>query len=129
MSAEARSGLDAKRRAQGFGRLAETVAAVYLRCKGFRILARRFACAVGEIDIVAKRGRLVVIVEVKARGRADDTPYALGPHQRQRIVRAAQAFLQSRPGLAGHDVRFDVVLVAPWRRPVHLRGAFREDGL
>ena len=129
MTGAARPGLEGKRRAQGLGRLAETVAALYLRLKGFRIIARRFKCAAGEIDIVAKRGRLVLVVEVKARDRADDAPYALGPRQRRRIAQAAGAFLQARPGLAGHDLRFDVVLVAPWRRPVHLQGAFREDGL
>ncbi len=50
--------------------------------------------------------------------------FAGPPRQRRRIERAAEAFLQQHPGLAGLDQRFDVVLLAPRRRPHHLENAW-----
>ena len=56
-----------RRRAYGLGRRAEWMAAWWLRLKGYRILARDFRVAVGEIDLIARRGRTLALVEVKAR--------------------------------------------------------------
>jgi putative endonuclease len=53
------------------GLRAETIAALFLRLKGYRILARRFTSPVGEIDLVARRGTSLVFVEVKARPTLD----------------------------------------------------------
>ena len=117
--------LEKKRRAWRFGRLAEELCAWHLRLRGYRVLARAYRTNVGEIDIVARRGRSLVVVEVKARGDATAAAEALAPRQQQRIARATEAFLQERPGCAGFDVRFDVMLVAPWRWPRHLRDAWR----
>lgn len=107
------------------GLYAETVAAAYLRLKGFTILARRYRAPVGEIDLVARRGALFVFVEVKARNEGGDI---VSLRQRQRIRRAAEAWLarqQTRNALpAGFDARFDVVTVLPWRLPQHLPAAF-----
>ena len=114
-----------KRRAWAFGRLAEEFCSWHLRLRGYRILARRFRAPVGEIDIVARRGRTLAIVEVKARERRDAAAEALSIRQRRRIVRAAEAFLRQRPGCAGLEVRFDLMMVAPWRLPVHMRDAWR----
>lgn len=116
---------DRKREARRYGRFAEWLAAWHLRFKGYRILARGFRVAMGEIDIVARRGRLLVFVEVKARRDLAAAAAAVGPRQAGRVARAAQAFLQSRPGLAGLDQRFDVVLVRPWRPPLHIADAWR----
>ena len=102
------------------GRRAEAVAALLLGLKGYRILARRFACPVGEIDLVARRGDLLLFVEVKGR-RAGEGPAleALGRRQQERIARAAGLFVQRRPELAGLAQRFDVVAVAPRRWHLH----------
>ncbi|MFQ5985516.1 MAG: YraN family protein [Alphaproteobacteria bacterium] len=107
-----------------FGLHAEGLCAWRLRLKGYRILARRFRVGAGEIDIVARRGRVVAFVEVKARREAGGEE-ALTPRQRARIVRAAEAFLARRPELAGLDLRFDVMLVRPWGPPRHLCDAWR----
>ncbi|HET6469484.1 MAG TPA: YraN family protein [Geminicoccaceae bacterium] len=106
------------------GRTAELVAAWLLRLKGFRIMARRYATPLGEIDLIAKRGRLLLFVEVKRRADLAAATEAALPRQRARIVRAAELFLQRRPDLAGH-CRFDLIAVAPWRWPVHVRDAWR----
>ena len=121
------TGAPGRRRAWRFGRLAEGLCAWRLRLAGYRIVARGFRTAVGELDIVARRGGVLVFVEVKARGDLATAAEALGPRQRRRIARAAAAFLKARPGLAGLDVRFDVMLVRPWRLPAHLADAWRAE--
>jgi putative endonuclease len=108
------------------GRLAETVAAWLLRLEGYRILARRYATPVGEIDLVARRGDLVLFVEVKHRPRPSLALEALLPQQQRRIARAATWFLQHRPSLSGCAVRFDLVATAPWRLPRHVPDIWRE---
>ena len=79
----------------------------------------------GEIDLVAKRGDLVVFVEVKQRSRTVDALAALQPRQQARIARAAAAYLQRRPQLAHCATRFDLVTIAPWRLPRHVRDVWR----
>jgi putative endonuclease len=108
------------------GRFAETVAAWLLRLRGYRILARRYATPLGEIDLVARRGDLVVFVEVKQRLDAAEALASLLPRQQARIARAAAAYLQRRPRLTGCAVRFDLVAVAPWRLPRHVQDIWRE---
>jgi putative endonuclease len=115
-----------KRQARRFGRLAESVCAGWLRLKGYRIVARGFRVPVGEIDIIARRGRTLAFVEVKARGD-DGAPEVLTPRQRRRITRAAEAFLKARPGYRGLDLRFDLIVVGRRRPPRHLVGAWRTD--
>ena len=110
------------------GRRSETLAAWALRLKGYRILGRRLKTPLGEIDIVARRGGVVAIVEVKARRTGGDAAEAVSPRQQQRLVRAATAFLGRHGNLAGLAVRFDVMLVRPWRWPEHLADAWRPDG-
>lgn len=114
-----------KSRAWTFGRLAESLCAWHLRLRGYRILARRFRTPVGEIDIVARRGGILAVVEVKARADAALALESLRPRQRARIMRAAEAFIAARPALAGMDVRFDVMVVVPWRPPDHIQDAWR----
>src|SRR5262247_3474547 len=106
------------------GLSAETRAAALLLLKGFRIAARRWRSPVGEIDLVARRGRLLVFVEVKAREKFDDAAEAVTERQRRRIAAAAEAWLASHANDLHRDIRFDAVLVAPWRMPRHIPAAF-----
>jgi len=94
---------------------------------GWRIVARDWRCPAGEIDIIARRGQVLAIIEVKARATVADAVSSVTPRQRRRIARAAASFLAARPELAGSSVRFDVMLVAPRRIPRHLPGAWRAD--
>ena len=75
------------------GLSAETRAAALLLAKGFRIVARRWRSPVGEVDLVVRRGRLLVFVEVKARGKLDDAAFSVTERQRRRIIAAAEAWL------------------------------------
>ncbi len=103
---------------------AESRAAALLVAKGFRILARRWRSPVGEIDIVARRRRLLVFVEVKARETLDDAAESVTPRQRQRIVAAAEAWLATYPQKSIQDMRLDAILVAPGKLPRHIPAAF-----
>lgn len=118
-----------RRRAWHRGRRAEGLAACWLRLKGYRILARGFRVGVGEIDLIARRGRVLALVEVKARARLAEAGDSIGRRQRERIGRAAAAFLQRHPHLGGLDLRFDVVLIAPGHWPRHIADAWREETL
>jgi putative endonuclease len=107
-----------------FGLSAESRAAALLVAKGYRILARRFRTAVGEIDIVARRRGVLIFVEVKARDNFDEAAEAVGKRQQTRIIAAAELWLAEHPQDARGDMRFDVVLVVPGRMPRHLMAAF-----
>lgn len=106
------------------GLSAETKAAWLLRLKGWRILRRRYREGPGEVDLIARRGRTLAFVEVKARAGFDAAIEAVTPRQQTRIRRGAEAFLAREPAYAGYVVTFDVVLVVPRRLPRHLANAF-----
>jgi putative endonuclease len=110
------------------GRDAEWLAALRLRLAGYRIVARNFRSPVGEIDLVARRGRTLVFVEVKARAGHAAAAWSISPRQQARIRRAAEAFLATRPELATFSLRFDAMLLAPWRLPQHVIDAWRDSG-
>lgn len=103
---------------------AESVAAAWLIGKGYRILARRFRCAAGEIDIIAGRRHTVIFVEVKARATLDGAAESVTERQRARIATAAEIWLANNPKIKFQDLRFDAILIAPGKLPRHIAGAF-----
>jgi len=113
------------------GELGEQLAVQHLERRGFVLLDRNFRTRFGELDIVASRGNTFVFVEVKARPSAEAAAEALGPHQRARLERAAAAWLGMRGTRFAPQsparVRFDVMLVAPWRWPRHIVDAWRVE--
>lgn len=106
------------------GQLAERAAAALLTFKGYRVLAQRYRTPVGEIDLVVEKGGVLVFVEVKWRPTSLSAAEAITPHQRQRVIRAAEWYL-ARSGDVGRACRFDALLVVPWRFPVHIRDAWQ----
>ena len=106
------------------GRIAERTALLLLIAKGYRPLARRFAAAGGEIDLIVRRGDTIAFVEVKARGVMDDALAAITATKRRRFSRAVRAWLARHPATAGLTWRADAVFVARWRIPRHLEAAF-----
>ena len=110
------------------GRHGETLAALMLRLKGYRILGRRVRTHAGEIDLIARApSGLICFIEVKARADEAQAATALGTRQQARIARAAALYLAARPGLAAKGVRFDVVSILPRTLPRHVRDAWRAD--
>lgn len=113
-----------RRRRHARGRSSEWLAALLLLTKGYRILARRYKTPLGEIDIVARRGRRLAFVEVKARRTFAECEAAIAPQAARRIRRAAELWLARRPAEQERDIAFDVVFVVPRRWPRHI-----ENGL
>ena len=113
-----------RRKRERAGRLAELLAAAFLVAKGYRILGRRVRTRLGEIDLIAVRGRRLAFVEVKYRDDATDPPKTVSRRQSDRIARAAEQWVWSHPAYRNHAFGLDIVLVSPWRWPRHLK-----DGL
>ncbi len=101
-----------RRRAERAGRLAEWLVASGYRLRGWRLMARRLRTPYGELDLVLRKGRMVLFVEVKRRGPAGSAFVAdevLSPRQQARLARAARYHL-AKTGLMDAPVRFDVVV-------------------
>ncbi|HYW17005.1 MAG TPA: YraN family protein [Allosphingosinicella sp.] len=108
-----------RRRAELGGRRAERLAALWLQLKGWKILGRRVRTPVGEVDLVARRGKVVAFVEVKARASAQEAGRALDEWRLRRVAAAAEA-LAPRYAQAGDDVRLDAIFIVPRRLPRHM---------
>ena len=106
------------------GRRSETMAAWWLRVHGWRVLAMRVKTRVGEVDLIARRGKILAFIEVKTRTKQADLAYAVDEYRLRRVAAAAQALL---PRYAKPDdgVRIDVILIAPWSRPQHVEDVWR----
>lgn len=114
-----------RRRHHRRGHRGEALAAMALRLKGFRIVARRYRTRFGEVDLIARRGDLVAMVEVKVRPTLIAAMEAVGAMSERRIEAAADLWLSRQPDHARLSIRFDLVAVLPWRCPVHVPDAFR----
>ena len=101
------------------GRAGELGAAVMLMAKGYRILAWRTRTPLGEIDLIACRGRRIAFVEVKRRETREAAEASISPRQRDRLVRAAEHWLAARPFYQQHEIGLDAIFVLPWRWPIH----------
>ena len=106
------------------GRGAETIACWYLRMHGWRILARRARVPGGEVDIVARRGRTLAFVEVKARDTDEAAGFALDEWRLRRVAVAAERLMERY--MDGVDeVRIDAIFIVPFRWPRHLANVWQ----
>ncbi len=110
------------------GRWAEHVAAVFLILRGHRILARRHRTPYGEIDIVARRGKHIVFVEVKHRRTREEAEAALRSQQARRVAQAAAHWIKQRPQYVDFVQCFDAVFVMPRAWPILVRDAYKPVG-
>ena len=88
------------------GLFAETVSALLLRLKGYAIVARRYKTPVGEIDLVALKGKRLAFIEVKRRKTQEDAAWTLPARQRRRIIRGRAILALRAPRLRGPRHRF-----------------------
>ena len=107
---------------EAHGRRGESLAAWYLRFKGWRILARRVKTPRGEIDLIARRGAVVAFVEVKWRASAAELDHAIDAYRLRRVLAAAEA-VGHRYARPDDQQRIDIVLLAPGRFPRHMANA------
>lgn len=116
---------DRRRRAHGKGHRGEWLAALALMLKGYRILARRFRTRLGEVDLIAKRGDVIAVVEVKARASLAEAMDAITPTAQRRIEAAGDLWLSRQADHGRLSVRYDLVAVLPRRWPVHVENIFQ----
>lgn len=107
------------------GRRAEVLAALWLMAKGYRILGFRLKTPQAEIDLLAKRGSVLAVVEVKQRSSLENALECVRYDQRERLRRAGAALAARRPGLKGAAVRLDLLALAPGRLPRHIPDAWK----
>lgn len=112
-----------RKSAERRGRIGETVAALWLQLQGWRIVARRVRTRVGEVDLVARRKHTTLFVEVKTRATRAELDFAIDQHRLARVAAAAN-MLAPRFARPGDDIRIDVILLAPWSLPRHIRNAW-----
>ena len=101
------------------GRGAETIAAWWLRLHGWRIVARRARVPGGEVDLVARRGRTLAFVEVKARATSEQAARSLDQYRLRRVAVAAER-LTARYGAGCDTIRIDAMFIVPGRLPLHM---------
>lgn len=116
-----------RQRAFSRGSRAEAIAALYLILKGYRIVERRYRTKLGEIDIIARRFSQVLIVEVKARGDIESAMQAVSLNSQRRIEAAADLWLARQKDWSNLSLRFDVIIMRPWRWPKHYPAFFTAD--
>lgn len=110
--------------AERLGRSGETIAAFWLRLHGWRILDTRVRTPMGEIDLVARRGKTIAFIEVKTRANAAALAIAIDRHRLKRVAAAANA-LATRYARHEEFISIDVVLIRPWAIPRHIRNAWQ----
>ena len=117
-----------RRKAERRGRKGETLAVLLLMLKGYRIVARRFKTKLGEVDIIARRGNIAAMVEVKARNTLFEAMDAVDSSAMRRIEAAGDLWLAKQRDFAKLNIRYDLIAILPRRLPVHVKSLFEAKG-
>jgi putative endonuclease len=112
------------RRSVTSGLAAEWLAVAFLTLKGYRLVSRRYGGKGGEIDLIARRGTLVIFVEVKARAIMDDAATAITPEKIRLVNRRIRDWCARNPWAAGLTLRADAIFLSGKRWPRHIEGVF-----
>jgi len=110
------------------GRFAEALAAAWLMLKGYQILGFRLKTPQGEIDLLARKGKTLAVVEVKRRSSVEIALQSILPQQRERLLKAAATLASRRKALRQLDLRLDLIALAPGRLPRHVHNIFNDLG-
>lgn len=103
------------------GQRAEFWAQIYFFFKGYKILKRRYKTKVGEVDLILRKRKSLVFVEVKLRQNIDDALYSIHFKNQNRVSRAAENFIMEHPQFSDYEQRFDVIAIV-------MRGRFLPNG-
>lgn len=118
---------ESRRDADNRGREGEAEAAMFLTQQGWRVVAERVKTKAGEIDLIARRPGLIAFVEVKWRARAASLGDAIDERRLRRVAAAVEIVWQDY-ATDGEDIRIDVILLAPGRKPTHIENAWMPFG-
>ncbi|WP_025897602.1 YraN family protein [Sneathiella glossodoripedis] len=114
-----------KQRAYRRGLIAEKAALLFLLVKGYRLLQLRYKKPVGEVDLLLRKGKTLVAVEVKLRETEEAALLAIGNIQKRRIRNACAQYVTENPQFSSYDVRFDVVVITRFFKiPLHIENAW-----
>jgi len=102
-----------RQKSDAYGRWAEDLVALYLRCCGYKIISKRKKTPFGEIDLIARKGKMIVFIEVKYRKRKEALMDSLTPKAQARITKAADYIISRTPAFQALGQRFDLVFTAP----------------
>lgn len=105
------------------GIVAECLVLLLYKMRFYSILHHRMKTYVGEIDLVASRGKQLVFIEVKAR-KHGIYEGIVSQVQQKRIKRAAELFLSKNPEYKNYNIRFDLVVVKSYCWPVVIKNAW-----
>ena len=105
-----------------FGIFSEYLVIIFLSLKGYQVLKRRHKSYFGEIDIIAKKGDTLIMIEVKARKIINSIEEVLSRNQQNRITEAACDFFAKNKKYQNLGIRFDLIIVKPFSAPLHLKG-------
>jgi putative endonuclease len=106
------------------GQFSEYLVAIFLICKGYKILHLRYKHPSGEIDIIARRNKTIAFVEVKSRKKLDLRYTLIGNKQISRITKTAMLYLQKNTRYNGCDIRFDLIIVSNLYNIEHIENAW-----
>ena len=107
-----------------FGLFAELISCIFLFFKGYRILEHRYKTKLGEIDIIAIKGRNLCFIEIKARKlKADEV---LTSKQQLRIIDAAKHYISKKSSFGDYNYRFDLIIFTPPLALKHIISAWHE---
>jgi putative endonuclease len=113
-----------KQKAYFKGHWAEFLATLYLRIKGYRILAKRFKTKAGEVDVIVQKGDVIAMIEVKARADEMAAINSVTAMSQRRIMAAGDIWLGRQRDYANLSVRYDIIAILPWKMPKHFKDAF-----
>lgn len=119
MSDAAKPSLSQKRAALKWGKRGEKLALISLVLRGYRIEARNYTAHHGEIDLIARRGRVIAFIEVKARANWAQAENAIDGSKTSRMARAASHWLTRHAWAGDYTLRIDAIDIVPWRWPRH----------
>tara|TARA_B110000259_G_C14034445_1_gene408569 strand:- start:10911 stop:11261 length:351 start_codon:yes stop_codon:yes gene_type:complete len=104
-----------------FGLIAEIIAVIFLKFKFYKILQKNYRNKLGEIDIIAVKNGVLVAVEVKARRKIRSFEEILTKNQMNRIKRSMNTFYSKKKYYAKFDIRFDLIIIRPYKFPQHFK--------
>jgi putative endonuclease len=106
------------------GVYAEKIAVLLLSLKFYRIIAKRYKTQIGEVDIIAVRGKTVIFIEVKKRASLEQLFNSINIKQQKRVINAAELFLSRNRQYQNYVKRFDAILITPKLLPLHIKNAW-----